>query len=405
MMSIMVQKYGGSSVATPAHIKRVASHIARTREEYDRVVVVVSAMGDTTDNLLELARQITGRPSPRELDMLISTGEQQSSALMVMALQEMGCPAISLTGAQSGISSSNVHTRAEILEIDPSRVVKELDAGKVVVVAGFQGVNGNGDITTLGRGGSDISAVALAVALGAPVCEIYTDVEGVFTSDPRVVKGARRLDEISYEEMLELASLGAKVLHPRAVEFAQKFNVTLHVRSSFTWTEGTLVKGVDELENKRVVSGVACDLNTAKAVIMGVPDKPGVAQQVFSALAKANINIDMIIQSMMRDGKNDIAFTVERSALQEAIEIMEGVAEELGAEGVAHDAGVAKVSIVGAGMVSHPGTAATMFGALGDAGINIEMISTSEIKISCLIQEADAQKAMQAIHERFHLDA
>jgi len=273
-MAIMVQKYGGSSVATPAHIKRVAGHIARSREQYDRLVVVVSAMGDTTDDLLDLARQISGRPSPRELDMLISTGEQQSSALLVMALQEIGCPAISLTGAQSGISSSNVHTRAEILAIDPSRVVKELDEGKVVVVAGFQGVNGNGDITTLGRGGSDISAVALAVALGAPVCEIYTDVEGVFTSDPRIVKNARRLDEISYEEMLELASLGAKVLHPRAVEFAQKFNVTLHVRSQFYLAEGTLVKGVDELENKRVVSGVACDLNTAKAVIMGCRTGP-----------------------------------------------------------------------------------------------------------------------------------
>lgn len=403
-MSILVQKYGGSSVATPEKIGSVARRIARAREHQKQVLVVVSAMGKTTDELLGLARQLSKEPSPRELDMLIATGEQQSSALLVMALQEIGCPAISLTGAQSGIVSSGVHTKAEILDIDPTRVVQELGEGKVVVVAGFQGVNGNNDITTLGRGGSDISAVALAVALGAPVCEIYTDVEGVYTADPRLVPRAKLLQEISYEEMQELANLGAKVLHPRSIEFAQKFNIVLHVRSSFTPAGGTLVKGVGDLEKKRVVSGVACDLNTAKAVVLGVPDEPGVAQQVFLALAQANINIDMIIQSMMRQDRNDIAFTVEEGDLPRVIEIMERVAAQLGAEGVAHDPNVAKISIVGAGMISHPGTAATMFGALGDAGINIEMISTSEIKISCLIQEDQAPRALQAIHERFHLD-
>ena len=404
-MSILVQKYGGSSVATPEKIRAVARRIVLAREHYERVVVVVSAMGKTTDELLGLARQLSEEPSPRELDMLIATGEQQSSALLVMALQEIGCPAISLTGAQSGIVSSGVHTKAEILNIDPTRLVGELDQGKVVVVAGFQGVNGNNDITTLGRGGSDVSAVALAVALGAPVCEIYTDVEGVYTADPRLVAKARLLAEISYEEMQELANLGAQVLHPRSIEFARKFNIILHVRSSFSQNRGTLVKGAGDLEKKRVVSGVACDLTTAKAVILGVPDEPGVAQQVFLSLAQANINIDMIIQSMMRRDRNDIAFTVAEADLPQVIEIMERVAAKLGAEGVAHDAKVAKISIVGAGMISHPGTAATMFGALGDAGINIEMISTSEIKISCLIQEADAKRALEAIHERFHLDA
>ncbi len=404
-MSILVQKYGGSSVASPEKIRAVARRIARAKEHHEQVVVVVSAMGKTTDELLGLARQLSKEPSPRELDMLIATGEQQSSALLVMALLEIGCPAISLTGAQSGIVSSGVHTKAEILDIDPTRVVQELDRGKVVVVAGFQGVNGNNDITTLGRGGSDISAVALAVTLGAPVCEIYTDVEGVYTADPRLVPRARLLGEISYEEMQELANLGAKVLHPRSIEFAQKFNIVLHVRSSFSQAGGTLVKGAGDLEKKRVVSGVACDLDTAKAVVLGVPDEPGVAQRVFLALAEANINIDMIIQSMMRKDRNDIAFTVEEGDLPRVIEIMDRVAAELGAEGVAHDANVAKISIVGAGMISHPGTAATMFGALGDAGINIEMISTSEIKISCLIQEADAKRAVEAIHERFHLDS
>ncbi|NLP18265.1 MAG: aspartate kinase [Firmicutes bacterium] len=404
-MSILVQKYGGSSVASPEKIRAVARRIARAKEHHEQVVVVVSAMGKTTDELLGLARQLSKEPSPRELDMLIATGEQQSSALLVMALLEIGCPAISLTGAQSGIVSSGVHTKAEILDIDPTRVVQELDRGKVVVVAGFQGVNGNNDITTLGRGGSDISAVALAVTLGAPVCEIYTDVEGVYTADPRLVPRARLLGEISYEEMQELANLGAKVLHPRSIEFAQKFNIVLHVRSSFGQAGGTLVKGAGDLEKKRVVSGVACDLDTAKAVVLGVPDEPGVAQRVFLALAEANINIDMIIQSMMRKDRNDIAFTVEEGDLPRVIEIMDRVAAELGAEGVAHDANVAKISIVGAGMISHPGTAATMFGALGDAGINIEMISTSEIKISCLIQEADAKRAVEAIHERFHLDS
>lgn len=404
-MSILVQKYGGSSLATPARIKEVASHVVRARKEYSKVLVVVSAMGKTTDGLLELAGQICCSPPPRELDMLLATGEQVSSALLVMALQELNCPAVSLTGIQAGISGSNVHTKSEILTIEPVRVLQELGQGKVVVVAGFQGVNDNGDITTLGRGGSDISAVALAVALKASICEIYTDVEGVFTADPRLVSEARLLPESSYDEMLELANLGAKVLHPRSVEFAKKFDITIHVRSSFTWEKGTLVKGVDKLEKRRVVTGVACDLNTAKAVILGVPDRPGVAYRVTSSLAAAGISVDMIIQSMMREGKNDIAFTVAKSDLPAVTQIMGELARKMGAEGVAIDPDVAKVSIVGAGIANKPAIAATMFGALAEEEINIEMISSSEIKISCLIQENDAPKAVHAVHKRFQLDA
>ncbi|MGI6575793.1 MAG: aspartate kinase [bacterium] len=403
-MPVFVQKYGGSSVATPARIKEIARRVSETRKDYEHLVVVVSAMGDTTDHLLALAKEVSSCPSSREVDMLLSTGEQVSSALLVMALEQLNCTAISLTGPQAGISSSNVHTKAEILKINPARVQQELNQGKVVVVAGFQGLNGNGDITTLGRGGSDISAVALAVALGAPVCEIYTDVEGVFTADPRLVQTARLLPEISYDEMLELANLGAKVLHPRSVEFAKKFAVQLHVRSSFADKEGTIVKGVEKLENKRVVSGVACDLNTAKAVILGVPDCPGIAYQVVSSLAEAGIGVDMIIQSMMRDGKNDIAFTVAKDDLLDTVRIMEKLARDLGAEGVAQDPNVAKVSIVGAGIANNPAVAATMFGALAEADINIEMISTSEIKISCLIQENLAKRAVESIHKKFKLD-
>lgn len=403
-MPLLVQKFGGSSVATPARIKEVARRIVEARKRYSQVVVVVSAMGDTTDHLVELANEVSDRPSTREMDMLLATGEQVSSALLVMALEDSGCPAISLTGPQAGIASSNVHTRAEILKINPFRVNRELSQGKVVVVAGFQGLNVNGDITTLGRGGSDISAVALAVSLDASLCEIYTDVEGVFTADPRLVEKARKLSEISYDEMLELANLGAKVLHPRSVEFAKKFAVTLHVRSSFVDKVGTLVKGVEELEKKKVVSGVACDLNTAKAVILGVPDCPGVAYQVVSSLADAGIGVDMIIQSMKRDGRNDIAFTVAKNDLDETVDIMEKLAAQLGADGVAEDSAVAKVSIVGAGIVNNPAIAATMFGALADAGINIEMISTSEIKISCLIKESEAKEAVESIHRKFKLD-
>lgn len=404
-MQVAVQKYGGSSVANPARIREVATHVSRCRQAMENLVVVVSAMGDTTDDLLSLSRQVSRKPSPREVDMLLATGEQAASALLVMALEDMGCSAISLNGPQAGINSNSVHTRAEIMGIDTQRVEKELQLGKVVVVAGFQGLDHNGDITTLGRGGSDISAVALAVALGAPACEIYTDVEGVFTADPRLVPEARHLEEISHDEMLELASLGSKVLHPRSVEFAKMFELDIHVRSSFTWHPGTLVRGVGKMEKRRTVSGVACDLNTAKAVMLGVPDRPGIAYQVVSALAQAGIRVDMIIQSMMREGKNDISFTVARSELEEVVEIMETITGDLEAEGVARDPGVAKVSIVGAGIATNPHVVASMFGALAEAGINIEMISSSEVKVSCLIQEADAQKAVQALHRVFQLDA
>lgn len=402
-MGIIVQKFGGSSVANPDRIKAVAERVVRTRATGHSVVVVVSAMGDTTDDLIALMKQITDRPPRREMDMLLSTGEQISIALLAMAIDKLGYPVISLTGAQGGIFTDSVYTKARIQRIDPQRVHQELDAGKIVIVAGFQGINSDNDITTLGRGGSDTTAVALAAALKADICEIYTDVDGVYTADPRVVKDARKLPEISYGEMLEMASLGAVVLQPRSVEFAAQYGVKIHVRTSFNDNPGTIVQEASDMERVMVVSGVAHDTNVAKLVIVDVPDRPGVAHTIFSALAADGINVDMIVQTTKQENTTDLLFTVTRDDLARAREIVQGVAGTLGAKGVLDDATVAKVSIVGAGMMSNPGVAARMFQALAEEGINIQVISTSEIKVSCLIDEQHAKTAVQAIHRAFEL--
>lgn len=400
---LVVQKYGGSSVANAERLRRVAGRVIQERDKGHDVVVVVSAMGDTTDDLIKLVSEVTDSPSAREMDMLLSTGEQVSIALLTMTIHQMGRPAISLTGGQVGILTDDAHTKAKILEINTTRLQEELKKGHIVVVAGFQGVNQNNDITTLGRGGSDTTAVALAAALKADICEIFTDVDGVYTTDPRVVPEARKLDLICYDEMLELANLGAAVLHPRAVELAMQYGLPLHVRSSFNNNPGTMVKEVDEMERKHVVTGVACDYNVAKIGLFDVYDRPGIAYILFKALADEKINVDMIIQSAMRDDRNDIAFTCSQGDLRKALEVVERLQSKLGAEGYTSDDGVAKVSIVGAGMVSNPGVAAEMFEALYKEGINLEMISTSEIKISCIIKAEQAEQAVRALHQRFIL--
>lgn len=402
-MAIVVQKYGGSSVADPEKIKRVARRILDRKAQGDALVVVVSALGDTTDRLLELARQVTPEPRGREVDMLLSTGEQVSIALLAMAIHSMGESAISLTAAQVGIRTDGVHRKAKITRVDSQRIMAELEQGQVVIVAGFQGVNSVNDVTTLGRGGSDTTAVALAAALKAESCEIYTDVEGVYSADPRLVAGARKLPEVSYDEMLELASLGARVLHLRSVELAKKFGVVLHVRSSFSHDSGTLVKEVTTMEMGRIVTGVAHDLNLAKVTVAGMADRPGVAAKLFGRLGRENINVDMIIQSAGRDQVADISFTVSRDDLPEAIKVAGEVGREFGATLVYHDDGVAKVSIVGAGMISNPGVAGIMFEALAEAAINIEMIATSDISISCVIAAEHVARAVQILHARFDL--
>ncbi|HEY8487082.1 MAG TPA: aspartate kinase [Limnochordales bacterium] len=402
-MALYVQKFGGTSVATAERIRRVAERIASTYRAGHRVVAVVSAMGHTTDELLELARAVSPRPPRRELDMLLSTGEQISIALVAMALNDLGVPAISLTGAQVGIQTDGMFTRARIQRISTERLRQELDRGRVVVVAGFQGVTEDFDITTLGRGGSDTTAVALAAALGADECEIYTDVDGVFTADPRVVPQARLLPTISHAEMLEMASLGAVVLQPRSVEIAAQYGVVIHVRSSFHHREGTRVVPTSSLEKAMVVTGVTHDANVAKVVILDVPDRPGVAYRLFSALAEQGINVDMIVQTAKQQQTTDLLFTVSRTDLPLTLEITRRVASELGTQEVRYDDTVAKVSIVGAGMVSNPGVAARMFGALAERQINIQAISTSEIKISCLIDEARLHEAVRAVHAAFGL--
>lgn len=405
-MTLIVQKYGGSSVATPDRIKAVAARIVATKRAGAQVVAVVSAMGDTTDELLALARLVHETPPRRELDMLLATGEQTSCALLAMAIDALGEAAVALTGPQVGIITDNFHTRAKILRIDPGRVRRELARDKIAIVAGFQGLSHDeADITTLGRGGSDTTAVALAAALNADVCEIYTDVEGVFTADPRVVPTARKLRDISYGEMLEMASLGALVLQPRSVEVASQYGVTIHVRSSFSDKEGTYVRGDKTMERDMMVVGVAHDTNVAKVVITDVPDRPGVAHQLFSALADEQINVDMIVQTTKREHHTDMLFTVTRDDLPKTLEVTEQVASELGASGVLHATDVGKVSIVGAGMMSNPGVAARMFQALAENGINIQVISTSEIKVSCLINLDDVPTAVRAIHDAFGLDA
>lgn len=400
-MSLIVQKFGGSSVRDAERVMNVASRVVETYKNGNSVVVVVSAQGDTTDDLIEKAKEINPKASKREMDMLLSTGEQISISLLAMAIQKLGVNAVSLTGWQVGMNTDSNYGGARIRKIDAERVKKELDSGNIVVVAGFQGINKYDDITTLGRGGSDTSAVAIAVALHADLCEIYTDVDGVYTADPRIVPDAVKLDEISFDEMLELASLGANVLHNRSVEMAKKYNVNLCVRSSLTKNEGTIVREVKSVE-KMLVRGVARDNDVARIALCDIEDKPGAAFKIFSLLAKKGINVDIILQSIGRDSSKDISFTVTRSNLNEAVAILEEAKENIGYKDIKTSEDVSKVSIVGAGMVNNPGVAATMFEALYDADININMISTSEVKVSVLIAEKDAERAVKVIHDKFN---
>lgn len=403
-MALVVQKYGGSSVADAEKIKNVARRIAATRDKGDEVVVVVSAMGDTTDELIQLARQINPRPPERELDLLLSTGEVVSCTLVAMALNYAGYKAVSLTGAQAGIETDTSHSKARILRLEPKRVVRELEKGNIVVVAGFQGVTRDMDVTTLGRGGSDTTAVALAAALKAQRCEIYTDVEGVYTADPRIVPEARQLKEIGYEEMLELATLGARVMHSRAVELGQLYNVPILVASSFTDAPGTMIRGGTAMEVRNRVRGIAHDVNVAKITLVGVPDRPGIAAAVFQPLAKANISVDTIVQNASINNITDLTFTVARSDLDKAMSIVQEVARSIGARECVSDSTLAKVSIVGTGMQGAPGYAATMFRALYEQGINIQLITTSEIRITCIISEDRVKDAVRALHKAFELE-
>ncbi|MDD4202617.1 MAG: aspartate kinase [Candidatus Omnitrophica bacterium] len=400
---LVVQKFGGSSVANVERILNVARRVVETKKKGNNVVVVVSALGDTTDELIELAAKITDSPSERELDMLMSTGEQISISLLAMAIHKLGIGAISLTGQQVGIATDKVHTKARIEKIETKRIEKELQKHGIVIVAGFQGITPENEITTLGRGGSDMSAVGLAIALKADVCEIFTDVEGIYTTDPRIVKNARKLKQICYEEMLEMASMGAQVMQARSIEAASKFNIPLHVRSSFSEKEGTIIsKEVKSMEGV-VVRGVTLNKSEAKITICKVPNKPGLAAKIFETLGKANINVDMIIQNISETGATDISFTVIKDDLNKTLKVAKDLCEKIKAAGVISDADVAKISVVGIGMRSHSGVAAKMFKTLADEKINIEMISTSEIKISCVVGKAGAEKAVKALHKAFGL--
>ena len=406
MKKIIVQKFGGTSVADTDKIKNVAKTVIREKNNGNDVVVVVSAMGHTTDHLVKMAHDINPNPSSREMDMLLSTGECVSIALLTMAIQAQGYKAVSFNASQIGILTENIHSKARIVDIKTEKLKKNLEAGNIIVVAGFQGVTEDGEITTLGRGGSDTSAVALAAALNAERCDIYTDVEGVYTTDPRVVPNASRLDIVSYEEMLELAHAGANVLHPRSVETAKQYSVPLRVRSSFNLDNmGTLIIGVDEMEINKPVTGVAADSSQVRIVVCEVPDTPGEAATLFSSLAKENVSVDMIIQSYARKASqtNDIAFTINKEDLPKTLDVLEDVKVRLNAADVKIDENISKVSIIGAGMIDRPGIASTMFQTLADSNINIKMISTSEIKISCLINKEDASKAVKKLHEVFSL--
>jgi len=405
-VAVIVQKFGGSSVANVERMQRVARRVAATAQAGHQVVVVVSAMGDTTDDLIALAEQLHGgQPAARELDMLLTTGEQVSIALLAMAVQTEGVPSVSFTGGQAGILTEPVHGKARIVDINPKPLLDQLAAGRVTIVAGFQGVTEDRAITTLGRGGSDTTAVALAAAIKADLCEIYTDVEGVYTTDPRVVKTARKLERISYDEMLELANLGAGVLHPRAVEFAKHHNVKLMVRSSFTTNTGTLVEEEATMEQGQIVRGIAHDMDVVKVGLVGVMSRIGNLKRVFQALADANVNVDIIVTSIVQGNSSDISFTVESGDLARATAVLEEVKELLGSPAVQTEEQLAKVSIVGAGMISNPGVAAQMFAALADANISIKMVSTSEIKVSCVIDKAEAHRAVHVLHASFGLDA
>lgn len=399
-MAVIVQKFGGSSVADAAKVENVANRVVETYRAGNSVVVVVSAQGDTTDDLIEKAYEINANPSKREMDMLLASGEQISIALLAMAIEKIGVPVVSLTGWQAGFVTNSNSGNARIKKVDTERIQAELDQKKIVIVAGFQGLDKYDNITTLGRGGSDTSAVAIAAALKADKCEIYTDVDGVYTADPRIVPSAKKLDEITYDEMLDLASLGANVLHNRSVEMAKKYGVKLEVKSSFQKIDGTVVKEVVSVE-KMLIRGVTRDNDVARIAVVGLEDKPGIAFRVFSILSKKNINVDIILQSIGRGGKKDISFTVTKNHLNEALEILENAKDELCYEEITHREDISKVSIVGVGMVNNPGVAATMFEALYDAGINIHMISTSETKISVLINVKNAERAVQAIHDKF----
>ena len=401
-MKLIVQKFGGSSVANAERVLNVANRVTDAYKEGNSVVVVVSAQGDTTDDFLEKAAEINPNPSKREMDVLLSAGEQISMSLLAMAIEKLGFPVVSLTGWQAGMNTNSLYGSARIKKIETERIKKELDAKRIVIVAGFQGINRYDDITTLGRGGSDTTAVALAAALNANVCEIYTDVDGVYTADPRIVKDAKKLESISYDEMLELASLGANVLHNRSVEMALKYNVKLEVKSSFEKVAGTIVKEVNSVE-KMLVRGVTRDNDVARISIVNIENTPGKAFKIFSLLAKKNVNVDVILQSIGRGDTKDITFTVAKDNLDIALETINDNLDYIGAQTVEYNKDVSKVSIVGSGMVNNPGVAALMFEALFDANINIHMISTSEIKVSVLIDEKDAENAVRAIHDKFNL--
>ncbi len=403
-MALIVQKYGGTSVGNTDRIKNVARRVAEYRQRGDQIVVVVSAMSGVTDGLIKLAKDIVPLPSEREMDMLLATGEQQTIALTAIALHALNVPAVSLTGAQAGIVTDGVHTKAKIHNITPNKVREHLKAGKVVIVAGFQGETSEGQITTLGRGGSDLTAIALAAALKADLCQIYTDVDGVYTADPRIVPGAKKLTEISYDEMLELASLGAKVMQSRSVEFAKKFGVVFEVRSSLNDNPGTIVKEETKSMEGVVVRGVSLDKNQAKVTLVAVPDKPGVAARIFKAIGDATVNVDMIVQNISHGSgtpATDLSFTVDKPDLLKARKVIESLKSEIGYKDVIANEGIGKLSIVGVGMKSHTGVAGKMFETLAKKGVNIDMISTSEIKISVVIDLAKGEQSMKAVHAAF----
>ena len=402
-MSLIVQKYGGTSVGNPERIKNVAQRVLETQQAGHQVVVVVSAMSGVTDSLIKLAHEVHPEPNEREMDVLLATGEQTTIALLAMALHALGARAASLTGAQAGIVTDGVHTKAKIANITPKRVHQLLDSGQIVIIAGFQGETPEGHITTLGRGGSDLSAIAIAAAVKADVCQIYTDVDGVYTADPRIIPDAKKIPEISYDEMLEMAALGSKVMQARSVEFAKKFNVVFEVRSSFNNNPGTIVKAETPKMEDVVIRGVAVDKKQAKVTIAGVPNKPGVAARIFKTVADANINTDVIVQNVGEKGTTDISFTVADTDAAKAAKVLQPIVQEIGARAVTATGDIAKLSVVGIGMRSHPGVAAKMFETLSAAGVNIGMISTSEIKISVIIAAADADQAARAIHDAFGL--
>jgi aspartate kinase len=402
-MAVIVQKYGGTSVADVDRIRRVAERVREAKETGHEVVVVVSAMGHSTDELLAMANELTPLPQARELDLLLTAGERIAMSLLSIALNAMGVPAVSYTGSQAGIITDTQHGKAKIIDVRPGRVMESLEAGSVVIVAGFQGVSTAANVTTLGRGGSDTTAVALAAAVGAEFCEIYTDVPGVFTADPRIEPSARMLHAVSYEEMLELAASGAKVLQLRAVEYARRSGVLLHVRSSFSDEDGTWVREEDERMEQALISGVAHDDGEVKVTIQAVPDRPGVASTIFRAVADEAINIDMIVQNVSHDGLTDVSFTAPKAELPRVSAVMDRVVKEIGAAGYSLDEGISKISLVGAGMKSHPGVAADMFDAFAAEGVNIEMISTSSIRISVVVRAADAERAVRAVHAKFGL--